>query len=131
MRPLAVLLLAALPATAQVVWEHDLESAQKRARAEKKLILADVWTEWCGWCLKLQRDVFPSPQGQAALARVVPASLKTETRDGQATSLKYLEQRYGIKGYPTLLLLDPEGNVVRRADGYLPPKEFEAWVKGE
>lgn len=130
MRVLAALLLAALPLSAQV-WEHDLAAAQKRARAEKKLIFADVWTEWCGWCIKLQRDVFPSPEGKAALATVVPVSLKTQLRDGTPTKLSYLEQRFEVQAFPTLLLLDADGNVVRRHPGYLPPTEFAAWIRGK
>jgi thioredoxin 1 len=130
MRALAALLIAAMPLSAQV-WEHDLASAQKRARAENKLIFADVWTEWCGWCIKLQKQVFPSPQGKAALATVVPVSLKTQLRNGSPTSNSYLEERYGVRVYPTLLLLDADGNVVRRHPGYLPPEEFADWIKGK
>lgn len=131
MKALAALLLAALPASAQVVWEHDLAAAQRRAKAENKLIFADVWTEWCGWCIKLQRDVFPAPEAQAALAGVVPVSLKTQLADRTPTALKPLERQFGVRGFPTLLILDAEGRVVRRVDGYLPPLEFAAWVKGK
>ncbi|WP_005035113.1 thioredoxin family protein [Holophaga foetida] len=130
MRALAALLIAALPLSAQA-WEHDLAAAQKRAKAEKKLIFADVWTEWCGWCIKLQKDVFPSPEGKAALATVVPVSLKTQLRNGAPTELKHLEERFQVEGFPMLLILDADGNVVRSHAGYLPPKEFAAWVKGK
>jgi len=130
MKALAALLLAALPLAGQT-WEHDLASAQKRAKAEKKLIFADVWTEWCGWCIKLQKDVFPTPEGKAALATVVPVSLKTQLRNGDPTDQKYLENKYQVDGFPMLLILDADGNVVRRHAGYMPPKEFAAWVKGK
>jgi len=128
MKALAALLLAALPLSAQT-WEHDLAAAQKRAKAEHKLIFADVWTEWCGWCIKLQKEVFPSPEGKAALSTVVPLSLKTQLRNGTPTELSYLEQRFEVSGFPTLLILDADGKVLRRNPGYLPPKEFAAWIK--
>jgi len=128
MRALAVLILAALPLAAQT-WEHDLASAQRRAKAEHKLIFADVWTEWCGWCIKLQKDVFPSPEGKAALAGVVPVSLKTQLKNGSPTELKSLENRFQVEGFPTLLILDADGKVVRRHSGYLPPREFSQWIR--
>lgn len=130
MKALAALLIAALPLSAQV-WEHDLAAAKKRAKAENKLIFADVWTEWCGWCIKLQREVFPSPEGKAALATVVPVSLKTQLRNGAPTELYYLQKQFNVEGFPTLLILDADGNVVRRYPGYMPPAEFAAWIKGK
>jgi len=128
MRALAALLIAALPLSAQV-WEHDLASAKKRAKAENKLIFADVWTEWCGWCIKLQREVFPSTIGRAALNGVVPLSLKTQLRNGKPTEHHYLEQKFQVDGFPTLLILDADGNVVRRHSGYLSPAEFAEWIR--
>ena len=130
MKALAALLLAALPLAGQT-WEHDLASAQKRARAENKLIFADIWAEWCPPCLALQKNVFPSPEGSGALATVVPTSLKTQLRNGTPTDQKYAETLFQVEGFPTLLILDADGKVVRRHAGYLPPKEFAAWVMGK
>jgi thioredoxin-related protein len=113
-----------------VQWETDPAKAMARAKAEHKLIFCDLWTEWCGWCIKLQKDTFPSAEAQEALGKVVALSVKTELRNSTPTEFKYMEARYQVEGYPTLLILDAEGKEVARHAGYFPPKEFKAWVNG-
>jgi thioredoxin-related protein len=111
-----------------VKWETSMAEAQKRARAEHKLIFMDVWTEWCGWCIKLQKSTFPSPEAQAALAKVVPLSLKTQFKDGTPTDDKKFESVYKVEGFPALFLLDADGKVVSQQPGYLPPADFANWI---
>ena len=111
-----------------VKWETSLEAAQARARAEHKLILMDVWTEWCGWCIKLQKDTFPTPVAQAALAKVVPLSLKTQLAHGEPTAQAYIEKQYQVDGFPALIMLDADGKVVARQPGYMPGQPFADWV---
>ena len=125
-----MMLVAGSLVAGPVRWESSLEAAQARARAEHKLIFCDLWTGWCGWCLKLQRDTFPSPEGTEALSRVVAVSLQTQTRSGDPTPYKQLEARYRVDAFPTLLILDAEGREVARHAGYFPPREFKAWVDG-
>lgn len=131
MRRFLLPLLTASALMAQgVTWETSLPAAQKRARAEHKLIFMDLWTGWCGWCIKLQKETFPSQQGQRALAKVVPLSLKTQEKDGKATENKPYEGLFKIEGFPALFLLDEEGRVVAQQPGYLPPDQFAAWIDG-
>ena len=130
MKRLAILLMVAgsLVAQSEVKWETNLEAAQKRAKAEHKLIFMDVYTEWCGWCTKLQKDTFPKPEAQAALAKVVPLSLLTQLRDGKPTDNKFIEAKFKVTGYPTLIILDAHGKVVARQDGFLEPGPLAAWI---
>jgi thioredoxin-related protein len=122
------LIAGSLVAHEGVKWETSLPEAQKRAKAEHKLIFMDVWTEWCGWCIKLQKDTFPSAEGQAALAKVVPLSLKTQFKDRRPTADNAYEGIYKVDGFPALFLLDADGKEVARVPGYLPPTEFAAWI---
>lgn len=116
---LPTLLLLAAPLLAQGAprWEHGLEAALKRAKAERKQVFVDVWTEWCGPCQHLQKNVFPSPEAAAALKDYVPASLKTQNRTGHVPGGQALEERFRIEGFPTLVILDAEGGEVRRHVG--------------
>jgi len=111
-----------------VKWETSLDAAKARAKAEHKVIFMDVWTEWCGWCIKLQKDTFPSPAPQAVLARVVPLSVKTQFKNGQPTPDNGIERQFHIEGFPALFMLDAEGKVLAQNPGYLPPDQFAAWV---
>lgn len=125
---LPLVIAGSLAAQGAVRWEHDLPAAQARARAEHKLIFMDVWTEWCGWCIKLQRDTFPSAEAQAALNRFVPLSVMTQKKDGTPTANAPLEKRFRVEGFPALYVLDADGRVIDQNPGYLPPKEFAAWL---
>jgi thiol:disulfide interchange protein len=135
MKPFAALLLAAplalsLTAAAPVKWEHDYQSAMKRAKAEKKLIFMDLWTEWCGPCLHLQKNVFPTPEAEAALAKVVPFSALVQKRDGTpvAEGTKLADQ-FKLNAFPTMVILDADGKEVRRQVGaFRTGAEFAAWL---
>lgn len=111
-----------------VKWETNLAAAQARARKEHKVIFMDVWTEWCGWCIKLQRDTFPSPQAQEALAKVIPLSIKTQLKDGSPTADKGIEATYKVEGFPALYILDENGKVLSQQPGYLPAAPFADWI---
>ena len=133
MKILASLLLVAASLSAQgaVKWEHDYSSALKRAKAEKKLIFMDLWTEWCGPCLHLQKNVFPTAEAQAALAKYVPYSALVEKRDRTPVpeGTKLAEQ-FRLNAYPTMIILDSEGKEVRRQVGaFRSGAEFAGWLK--
>lgn len=131
---LALLLLAApLVAASPVKWEHDYQSALKRAKAENKLIFMDLWTEWCPPCQHLQKNVFPTAEAQAALAKVVPFSALVEKRD--RTPLpegSKLADTYRLTAFPTLVILDANGKEVRRQVGaFRSGAEFAAWLNAK
>jgi thiol:disulfide interchange protein len=132
MKALAALLLLAAPLVAQgpVKWEHDYQSALKRAKAEKKVIFMDLWTEWCGPCLHLQRNIFPTPEAQAALAKVVPFSALVQKRDRtpMPEGTKLAEQ-FNLEAFPTMVILDANGKEQRRQVGaFRSGAEFAAWL---
>lgn len=135
MKVVAALFLAALPLLAQssVAWEHDLPAAQKRARAEKKLLFVDVWAEWCGPCQHLKVKVFPTPEAQQAFEAYVPVSLMTQSKDGtpHAANMKQAE-RFKVEAYPTLLILDAEGREIRRQVGaFRTGADLAMWLRAK
>ena len=104
-------------------WITDFQEA-KRLAAEKGLpILADFsGSDWCGWCIKLDREVFSQKAFKDyAKDNVIlfladfPQSRKQP--DAVVKQNRELAKRYGVKGYPTVLVLDKDGTVLKRA-GY-------------
>lgn len=132
MKHLAAFLLAAAPLVAQgsVTWEHDLNAALKRAKAERKLLFVDIWAEWCPPCQHLKTRVFPAPEAQKALGAYVPVSVMTQTKDGRKDAeAMAVAQRFKVEGYPTLLILDGEGREIRRQVGaFRDASELAAWL---
>ncbi|NQU39637.1 MAG: thioredoxin family protein [Lentisphaerae bacterium] len=104
-------------------WLTDFEAAKKLAGARNLPILADFsGSDWCGWCIKLDKEVFSKPVFQAyADANVVLFLADFPSRKAipaavQAQNEK-LAENYGVRGFPTVLLLDAAGKVLGRT-GY-------------
>jgi thiol:disulfide interchange protein len=135
MKPLAILLFVAASLSAQgpTKWEHDYASALRRAKAENKVIFMDLWTEWCGPCQHLQKNVFPTSEGTAALAKVVPFSSLVQKRDGtplpEGTKLA---EKFNLNAFPTMVILDANGKELRRQVGaFRTGAEFAVWLNGK
>lgn len=125
--------VAAVPAAAQgVTWHEDLDSALQEAKASHKRVLLDIWAEWCPPCQRMRQSVFPTPQAQAALKKVVPASVMVEKKDRTPIPAGVaVDQRYGTQAYPTLVLLDEDGKVLRRHTGALDAAGLAKFIAGE
>ncbi len=101
-----------------VPWQRDLPKALAVAEREGKLVMVDFYTDWCGWCRKLDETTFTDPAVRQALGQLVAVKLDAE-RGGRDAA-----RRYRVAGYPTLLFLDARGVEVGRIPGYLPPRAF-------
>jgi thiol:disulfide interchange protein len=135
MKPFAALLFVAASLSAQGVtkWEHDYQAALRRAKAENKVIFMDLWTEWCPPCQHLQKNVFPSAEGQAALAKVVPYSALVQKRDGTPVPEgTKLAGQFNLDAFPTLVILDSNGKELRRQVGaFRTGADFAAWLNAK
>jgi thioredoxin-related protein len=107
------------PAFAQEpTWLTDFEAAKAAAKKENKVILADfTGSDWCGWCIKLKDEVFSKPEFASwAKDKVILLELDYPRSKELPAELKEqnarLKTEYGIRGYPTVLLLDAEGKQV-------------------
>ncbi len=116
-RILAVLVLAVCglvcgAAFAEEGWLEDLDAAVKQAAEQKKLVLADFTASWCGWCAKMKEEVFEKEEFKALAAE----KFVLVTIDGDKN--RVLVDKYGVQGFPTLVILDGEGKEVHKIVGY-------------
>jgi len=108
---------------AEESWLTDFEKAKTEAATKKLPILADFsGSDWCGWCIKLDKEVFAKAEFlEYAKDNLVLLSLDFPARKPQDAALvkqnKALAAKYGIKGYPTVILLDATGKEIART-GY-------------
>lgn len=113
MRHLIALLLTPLAALASEGWLTDLEAAKKQAAAEKKDILIDfTGSDWCGWCIKLDKEVFSTPEFKAQKDFVL-VSLdfphKKQLPADQKAKNEALMKQWGVQGFPTIILTNAAG----------------------
>ncbi|MFD0892533.1 thioredoxin family protein [Luteolibacter ambystomatis] len=100
-------------------WVTDFEAAKKQAAAEKKDLLIDfTGSDWCGWCIKLDEEVFSKdPFKEGVKDKFVLVSLdfpqkpENKAKLGEAAQAqnKELQKKYSVSGFPTIMLCDSEG----------------------
>lgn len=118
-------------------WETNYEAALDQAAKRDKMVLLDfTGSDWCGWCIKLRKDTFSKPEFQKfAEEKLVLVELDFPRAKEQNPDLKKqnqeLAEKFGIEGFPTLVLVDPKGTEVTRSVGYLAggPEGFAKWVE--
>ncbi len=114
----------------ELQWLTDLPKAQAQAKKENKLVMLDfTGSDWCGWCIKLNKDVFSKPEfAKYAKENLVLVEVDFPRRKQQTADVKKanqaLQEKYGIQGYPTIVVLDADGKKVGDL-GYMDsPKPF-------
>lgn len=107
-----------------------LDKATVKASAEKKAILLDVYTDWCGWCKKMDKEVFVDPAvaevlaSKFALAKVNGESKESFTFKGQKTDGVGIARGFGVRGYPSIIFLDSNGDMLTMIPGFLNAEQF-------
>ena len=121
---MASLLTVSFSMGAESLWMHDFEEAKANAVKEGKPIFINfTGTDWCGWCIKLEKEVFSKKAFQdyakehLVLVEVDFPKKKEQTAELKAQNAK-LDKEYGVEGYPTLYLLDATGKKLTEDIGY-------------
>ena len=122
-------LIVAPTSRAEEAWLTDYKKAQQEAKANKKLLLLNfTGSNWCGFCMQLERDVFSKPEfkeyanknlvlltidfprGRALQQQ--PANVKLQNEE--------LASQYQVQGFPTIVVLNGDGREVWHYPGYFP-----------
>jgi protein disulfide-isomerase len=106
-------------------WNSNLEKAIELAKKENKAVLVNfTGSDWCIWCKRLSSEVFQQKEFEAYakdnLVLVVldfPKSIE-QTQETKAYN-NMLAQKYGIQGFPTILIFNNQGKMVAQT-GYQP-----------
>lgn len=101
----------------EINWENSLRRGMITARDENKPVMVDFYTEWCGWCKKLDQDTYSNPKVQELAGKFVCVKVDGD-KDRASVS------KYKINGYPTIVFLDSTGEEIDRNVGYAGPDEL-------
>jgi thioredoxin-related protein len=136
------------------LWVTDFEKAKKTAATEGKDLLIDfTGSDWCGWCIRLRKEVFDldafktaAPKNFVLVELDFPQDKSKLSKETQEQNPK-LQQQFGIKGFPSIVLADAQGRPYAQTgyqpggpEKYLPhldelravkAKRDEAWKKAE
>ncbi|MEJ2371562.1 MAG: thioredoxin family protein [Gemmatimonadales bacterium] len=98
--------------TAGIHWQTDPEQAFEEARLSDRLVMLYWTAEWCPPCHDLKENIFPKPSFIEKSRLFVPVYL-----DGDQPNAQTWGEKFGVVGYPTLVVLNPDGTEIVRVSG--------------
>ncbi len=114
--------LAGAVSAGEIVWAPSFELGMKKAKAKELPVMVDIYTDWCGWCKKLDKDVYTKPDVVALSKEFVCIKLNPE-KDKKNGKL------FKVDGYPAIIFTDAKGKELHRIGGYMPAEGFLAEMK--
>ncbi len=114
-------------------WDDNYDKALAEAKEEGKLVMLDfTGSDWCGWCMKIDEDFFSKSEFKK-FAKENLVLVELDFPQGKRLSKKTKEQndalktKFGVRGFPTIIIVDAEGTEKARWGGY--SKDFMTELK--
>jgi thiol:disulfide interchange protein len=101
----------AQPVSGQINWLYDLQGGLAAAKQSNKPLMVDFFAEWCGWCKKLDAEVYTNKDIITLSEKFI--CVKVDTDKDQANA-----QKYGVRGLPTIVFMNSDGNAINTIVGY-------------
>lgn len=106
----------------KISWQNSYSSGLALAEKEKKMKMLYFYTDWCGWCKKMEKEAFTDKELTGFLDKFIKVKINGD-KDKQTT------QKFAVTGYPTLVFTDHEGKVIEKIVGFLPVKSLREKIK--
>jgi len=112
-------------------WTTDYDGAVAAARVQDRAVfLFFTGSDWCGWCMKLDSEVLSTPEfagfaKQNLILVKIDFPHRRQLPAAEQSRNQELARRYGVEGYPTVVVLDRNGRTAGQL-GYIPggPRAF-------
>ena len=117
----SLLLFAVFTFGQGINFEHsDYKTILAKAKKENKLIFLDAFTDWCGPCKMMVKNIFPLRSvGDVYNANFINAKIDMEKGEGID-----IAKKFGVRVFPTYLFINGDGEEVHRTIGYVEEKDF-------
>jgi len=140
---LAIMLFTSVNAQEEVKW-YSIEEAVKMASENPRVLLIDVYTDWCGWCKRMDAETFSDPAVAEMMNKYFyPVKMNAEGKEdvkiGDRT-FKFVDNgrrgyheiaavvTNGRLSYPTISYVNAQGRVLEAAPGYKTAKQFKVYL---
>ena len=125
---LAGMFMSALFAATPEGWTSDFEAAKQKAAKENRLMyVLFTGSDWCGYCIKLQKEVLSKPNfiklGEKDFVFVY-IDFPRKSRADNPIANRALAQMYKVAGYPTAFVMDADGKVLTKIEEALPLRSY-------
>ncbi|MCC6865116.1 MAG: thioredoxin family protein [Ignavibacteria bacterium] len=120
--------------------QSNFDDALKKAKTENKRVIVDVYTDWCGWCKKMDEDVYSNNDIKKIIDdNFIFVKLNAEgdgklTYNGKQYTEEELSYFFEVFSFPTTVFLEPDGKIItfsydkypmKSVPGYFKAKEFK------
>lgn len=115
--------------TERKTW-YSMEEAQLYAEQEQKKVLIYAEAQWCGYCKKMNRNVFPTEAVQDSIRKYFyPVRIDVESEkklvfNGEVMTQQQFAYRQKVRSTPTMFFVRASGEIIGRQPGYMPPELF-------
>ncbi len=127
---LAVLISSSTFAQDKIEW-MKFEDAVTANQSNPKMLLVDVYTDWCGWCKKMDKETFTDPEVIAhinenfyAVKLNAEDSKRTFEFGGKEYSEAEMAAAMRVRSYPNFVVIDPTLKNIAQLPGYRTPDQF-------
>jgi thioredoxin-related protein len=140
---LFIISLGVLKAQEKVKW-YSIEEAVMLAAREPRVLVIDVYTDWCGWCKRMDATTFSDPDVAAVMNKhFYPVKLDAEGKEDITIGdrvFRYVDNggrgyheiaavvTKGRLSYPTISYVDANGRVLEASPGYKTADQFKVYL---
>ncbi|OGC76461.1 MAG: hypothetical protein A2145_00705 [candidate division Zixibacteria bacterium RBG_16_40_9] len=116
----------------QLVW-YRYDQGLKKAKSEKKPILVDFYTDWCGWCKKMDKDTYGNQEVMKLLnEKFIIVKINAESKNpleikddqGKQKTEAQIAREFNVSAFPITWFLRPTGEQITYVPGYYPADNF-------
>lgn len=113
----------------KIAW-HSFTDAVKKSKQEKKYMFIDFYTDWCGYCKKLDKETYSKEKIYNYLNdKFIPVKVNAESKnkivfDGKTMTEQELAATFGVTSYPTMFFLSNEKEAIGQIPGFVDHERF-------